>query len=126
MRTLVMGGGPWSAEERAQILEYAKPTWRRSHGCSRVMLREIDIPRAFFRGRYMVAAARIERNGVPLRWQRSTAFDSTGNVSRTSSYAASMQIMASSMAAYSKPIGLRIGWLGTRLHGPVLRAAGSI
>jgi hypothetical protein len=31
-----------------------------------VMLPNIDLPRALLRGRYMVAAARIERNGVPI------------------------------------------------------------
>jgi DNA polymerase I len=30
------------------------------------MLPQIDLPRALLRGRYMVAAARMERNGVPI------------------------------------------------------------
>ena len=30
------------------------------------MLPQIDLPRALLRGRYMAAAARIERNGVPI------------------------------------------------------------
>ena len=44
----------------------ARATWRRWRGCCRRMLPDIDLPRALLRGRYMAAAARMERNGVPI------------------------------------------------------------
>jgi len=66
MRELVLRGGPWSPEERAAILDYCESDVRALDALLPRMLPKIDIPRAPFRGRYMAAAARIERNGVPL------------------------------------------------------------
>src|SRR5215472_4118299 len=66
MRALIMRGGPWSAAERRAILEYCESD---VDGLARLlpaMLPTMDLPHALLRGRYMVAAARIERAGVPI------------------------------------------------------------
>jgi DNA polymerase I len=59
-------GGPWSESERAAILDYCESDVAALARLLPVMLPRIDLPRALLRGRYMVAAARIERNGIPI------------------------------------------------------------
>ena len=66
MRALVLRGGPWSDTERAQILDYCESDVAALTRLLSVMVPSIDLPRAFLRGRYMAAAARMERNGVPI------------------------------------------------------------
>jgi len=66
MRALVLRGGPWSDVERAAILDYCESDVAALARLLRAMLPKIDLPRALLRGRYMVAAARIERTGVPI------------------------------------------------------------
>jgi DNA polymerase-1 len=66
MRALVLRGGPWSDVERAAILEYCESDVAALARLLPAMLPSIDLPRALLRGRYMIAAARIERNGVPI------------------------------------------------------------
>ena len=66
MRALVLRGGPWSDVERAAILEYCESDVAALARLLPAMLPSIDLPRALLRGRYMIAAARIERNGVPV------------------------------------------------------------
>ena len=66
MRTLVLRGGPWSDVERAAILDYCESDVAALARLLPVMLPKIDLPRALFRGRYMSAVARMERNGVPI------------------------------------------------------------
>jgi DNA polymerase I len=68
MRNLILRGGPWSADERAAILDYCEADVRALAGLLPVMLNKekIDLPRALLRGRYMPAAAVIEWNGVPV------------------------------------------------------------
>ena len=66
MRNLILSGGPWSSEEKAAILDYCESDVRALARLLPAMLPRIDLPRALFRGRYMVAAARIERVGVPI------------------------------------------------------------
>ena len=66
MRSLVMGGGPWSAGERAAILDYCESDVDALARLLPAMLPRIDLPRALLRGRYMAAAAAIEFNGVPI------------------------------------------------------------
>jgi len=65
-RSLVMRGGPWSADERAGILEYCEGDVDSLARLLPAMLPKIDLPRALLRGRYMAAAARMEWNGVPI------------------------------------------------------------
>jgi DNA polymerase I len=66
MRELVLRGGPWSDTERAAILNYCESDVSALAQLLAVMLPLIDLPRALLRGRYMAAAARMERNGVPI------------------------------------------------------------
>ena len=66
MRALVLRGGPWSDAERAAILDYCESDVAALARLLPAMLPSIDLPRALLRGRYMVAAARMERNGVPI------------------------------------------------------------
>jgi DNA polymerase-1 len=66
MRTLIMGGGPWSDDERGRILEYCESDVERLALLLQAMLPRLDLPRALLRGRYMTAAAAMEHNGVPI------------------------------------------------------------
>jgi DNA polymerase-1 len=66
MRELVLRVGPWSLAERAAILDYCESDVAALARLLPVMLPKIDLPRALMRGRYMAAAAQMERNGVPI------------------------------------------------------------
>jgi DNA polymerase-1 len=69
MRDLILRGGPWSEAERTAILDYCESDVASLARLLPVMLPHVDLPRALLRGRYMAAAARIERNGVPIDTQ---------------------------------------------------------
>lgn len=66
LRARILSGGPWSAEDRAAILEYCKSDVRMLEELLPAMLPQIDLPRALLRGRFMKAAAAIEWNGPPI------------------------------------------------------------
>src|SRR5262249_48806335 len=66
MRSLVLGGGPWSNSQRVAILDYCAGDTRALERLLPAMLPKIDLPRALLRGRYMKAAASIEHNGTPI------------------------------------------------------------
>ena len=66
MRNLILRGGPWSDAERLAILDYCETDVAALARLLPAMLPKIDLPRALLRGRYMAAAARMERNGVPI------------------------------------------------------------
>ena len=66
MRDLILAGGPWAEAEREAILFYCESDVEALTRLLPAMMPKIDLPRALLRGRYMVAAARIERNGVPI------------------------------------------------------------
>jgi hypothetical protein len=66
MRALILGGGPWSDAGRAAILDYCESDVAALARLLPAMLPRIDLPLALLRGRYMTAAARMERNGVPI------------------------------------------------------------
>ena len=66
MRALILRGGPWSDAERTAILDYCESDVAALARLLPAMLPHIDLPRALMRGRYMVAAARMERDGVPI------------------------------------------------------------
>jgi DNA polymerase family A len=66
MRDLILRGGPWSDAERSAIVDYCESDVAALARLLPAMLPHIDLPRALLRGRYMVAAAIIERNGVPI------------------------------------------------------------
>ena len=66
MRELVMWGGPYSSDEQQAVLDYCQSDVDALANLLPAMLPQLDVPRALVRGRYMAAAARIERNGVPI------------------------------------------------------------
>jgi DNA polymerase I len=73
MRNLILRGAPWSQSERTAILDYCESDVAALAQLLPVMLPNIvgghgqaDLRHALLRGRYMAAAARIERNGIPI------------------------------------------------------------
>ena len=66
MRELAMRGGPFTDEERTALLEYCESDVIALERLLPMMLPRLDLDRALLRGRYMMAAACIEFNGVPL------------------------------------------------------------
>jgi hypothetical protein len=66
MRALVLRGGPWSADERAAILDYCAGDVDALVRLLAAMAPRIDLPRALLRGRYMAAAAAMEHAGTPI------------------------------------------------------------
>ena len=71
MRDLIMGGGPWSDDQAAQIVAYCESDVDALGVLLGAMLTAlIDPPgrvgQALLRGRYMAAAAIVENNGVPV------------------------------------------------------------
>jgi hypothetical protein len=66
LRELIVGGGPWSAEEQAGILDYCESDVDALARLLPAMIDRISLPHAFLRGRYMSAAARMEFCGVPI------------------------------------------------------------
>jgi DNA polymerase I len=66
MRELIQRGGPWSAEEQRAILAYCQEDVDALARLLPRMLPSIDLPRALLRGRYMIAAARMEAIGTPI------------------------------------------------------------
>jgi hypothetical protein len=66
MRQLALRGGPWTTDERQALLNYCESDVMALARLLPCMLPHIDLPRALLRGRYMIAAARIERTGTPI------------------------------------------------------------
>ena len=66
MRQLAMRGEPFTVDEQHALLDYCQDDVDALFRLLPIMLPQIDVPRALFRGRYMVAVARIERNGIPV------------------------------------------------------------
>jgi hypothetical protein len=66
MRDRILRGGPYTDVERADILDYCESDVAALSRLLPAMLHNVDLPRALLRGRYMGAAAQIERNGVPI------------------------------------------------------------
>ena len=66
MRALAIRGGPWTTDERRALLDYCEQDVEALTRLLPKMLPNIDFERALLRGRFMVAAARIEAVGVPI------------------------------------------------------------
>jgi hypothetical protein len=66
MRALILSGGPWSAEEICQIIDYCETDVSALARLLPKMLPQIDLPRALLRGRYMNAVAHMEWVGTPV------------------------------------------------------------
>jgi hypothetical protein len=65
-RDLILRGGPWSADERARILDYCQRDVDATARLFERMRPTIDLERALVRGWYTKAVARMERQGIPL------------------------------------------------------------
>ena len=66
MRALILRGGPWTEADKEAILEYCESDVAALARLLPRILPHVDLQRALLRGRYMAAAARMERNGVPI------------------------------------------------------------
>ena len=66
MRDLVLRGGPWTDQEKRDVLDYCASDVQALELLLVPMMRYLDLPRALYRGRYMAAAAAVEHNGVPI------------------------------------------------------------
>jgi DNA polymerase I len=66
MRQLAIRGGPFTEVEKRDLLAYCESDVAALEKLLQRMAPTLDIPRAVLRGRSMVAAARIEHNGIPL------------------------------------------------------------
>src|SRR4029077_2055026 len=60
MLSTILRGGPWTADEQADILDYCESDVTLLERLLPVMLPRIDLPRALLRGRFMKAGAAIE------------------------------------------------------------------
>jgi DNA polymerase I len=66
MRRLVMERQHWSEQEKLDLLSYCASDVSGLIALLPVMAPTIDWPRALWRGRYMKAAAQMERTGIPI------------------------------------------------------------
>jgi DNA polymerase I len=66
MRQLIFGQRAWSRAEQSAIMNYCATDVAGLIALFPVMAASIDWPRAKIRGRYMAAAARMERTGIPI------------------------------------------------------------
>jgi hypothetical protein len=69
MRELAIRGGPWSASEKKDLLDYCETDVIALEKLLTRMAPMIDLPRAILRGRYMKATAQIEHTGIPIETQ---------------------------------------------------------
>lgn len=65
LRLRILSGGPWTADERREILDYCATDTDALERLLPAMMSGIDLPRALLRGRYMKAASIMEWNGPP-------------------------------------------------------------
>jgi hypothetical protein len=66
MRELAMREGPFTEEQKKDMLDYCQTDVDALAALLPAMLPEIDLPRALIRGRYVAALARVEWRGVPV------------------------------------------------------------
>jgi DNA polymerase I len=66
MRQLALRGGPWTGEEREALLTYCESDVVALIHLLPRLAPHLDLARALLRGRYMVAAARMEYAGLPI------------------------------------------------------------
>jgi DNA polymerase I len=66
MQALALRGGPYTEQEKSDLLDYCETDVDALMRLLPAMLPKIDLPRALLRGRYMAASARMESAGVPI------------------------------------------------------------
>jgi DNA polymerase-1 len=126
MRELILSGGPWSGQERRDILDYCESDVDALSRLLPVMLPGIDLPRALYRGRYMAAVAAMEWFGVPVNRERLSLL-------RENWVAIQDSLIARIDSAYQVFDGRTFngnasntGWWPTRSHGQGWKAVSSI
>jgi DNA polymerase I len=62
----MLSGEPWSSDKKAAILDRCEGEVEATARLLQVLLAHVDLAPALLRGRYMVAAARVECHGVPI------------------------------------------------------------
>ena len=82
MRDLVLSGGPWTANEKEEVLNYCQTDVEATGSLFTKMAPDIDLPRALLRGRYMKAVAIMEYNGVPIDAEMLQALKSNWGILR--------------------------------------------
>jgi hypothetical protein len=66
MQMLAARGGPYSDRQQAELLDYNERDVRALERLLPAMLPHLDLPRALFRGAYMVGVSKMEFNGIPM------------------------------------------------------------
>ena len=66
IRDLVLRGGPWTEQERQDILDYCETDVSALELLLPAMLPTLDLPRALMRGRYLKAVSRMQAVGTPI------------------------------------------------------------
>jgi DNA polymerase I len=66
LRQLALRGGPWTPDEKVELLDYCESDVVALDSLLRAMAPRIDWPRALLRGRYAATAASIETAGIPI------------------------------------------------------------
>ncbi len=114
MRALALRGFPYTADERRSLLDYCASDVYALRRLLPAMEPYLDFPRAFLRGRYMRAVARMMQTGVPVDRDRLASLRQRWGA-----------IKADLIAAVDGPYGVYDGstfraarWLGwCRAHG---------
>jgi DNA polymerase I len=66
MRTRIMQGWPFSAQEREQVLRYCLSDVEGLERLLPALLPHIDLPTALYRSEFVAASAKMEQRGVPI------------------------------------------------------------
>ena len=66
MRELILGGGPWTEDEKTAITEYCELDVRSLNQLVSEMAQNIDLSTALYRGRYCVSVSKMEAAGIPI------------------------------------------------------------
>jgi hypothetical protein len=66
MQLLAAGGGPFTEQQQAELLDYNTQDVLALEQLFPRMLPRLDMPRAIFRGVYMKEVSKIEHNGIPI------------------------------------------------------------
>jgi hypothetical protein len=119
MRALVRRGGPWTLQERTDILDYCQSDTLSLAQLFPRMAGYIDLPRALLRGRYMWAAAWMEWVGIPVdvealrlilaNWEQ-IKLALIAEKDRESQVFEGTHFRLDRFAAYLERIGLLISW----------------
>lgn len=79
MRELVLRGGPYTPEQRQDIMNYCESDVRETVALFRKLLPSINIPQAIVRGDSMAVFAKIGDEGLPADTERFAAIRALGN-----------------------------------------------